>query len=53
MAPSQTLLVGGESLSGELLGRWRERHPDVVVFNAYGPSEATVNCCEWRLEPGT
>ncbi|WP_075732005.1 amino acid adenylation domain-containing protein, partial [Streptomyces acidiscabies] len=51
-APSETLLVGGEALSGELLGRWRERHPDVVVFNAYGPSEATVNCCEWRLEPG-
>ncbi|MFB8144993.1 non-ribosomal peptide synthetase, partial [Streptomyces parvus] len=52
VAPSETLLVGGEALSGELLGRWRERHPDVVVFNAYGPSEATVNCCEWRLEPG-
>ncbi|WP_178854910.1 non-ribosomal peptide synthetase, partial [Streptomyces acidiscabies] len=52
VAPSQTLLVGGEALSGELLGRWRERHPDVVVFNAYGPSEATVTCCEWRLEPG-
>ncbi|MFB8144974.1 non-ribosomal peptide synthetase, partial [Streptomyces parvus] len=52
VAPSETLLVGGEALSGELLGRWRERHPDVVVFNAYGPSEATVTCCEWRLEPG-
>ncbi|MFF2014310.1 amino acid adenylation domain-containing protein, partial [Streptomyces sp. NPDC058195] len=52
VAPSRTLLVGGEALSGELLGRWRERHPDVTVFNAYGPSEATVNCCEWRLEPG-
>ncbi|MFE3907967.1 amino acid adenylation domain-containing protein, partial [Streptomyces sp. NPDC059153] len=52
VAPSKTLLVGGEALSGELLGRWRERHPGVVVFNAYGPSEATVTCCEWRLDPG-
>ncbi|MFF2013512.1 amino acid adenylation domain-containing protein, partial [Streptomyces sp. NPDC058195] len=52
VAPSRTLLVGGEALSGELLGRWRERHPDVTVFNAYGPSESTVTCCEWRLEPG-
>ncbi|MCX4692919.1 non-ribosomal peptide synthase/polyketide synthase [Streptomyces sp. NBC_01408] len=52
VAPSETLVLGGEALSGELLGRWRERHPDVVVFNAYGPSETTVNCCEWRLEPG-
>ena len=30
---------------GERLRVWR-------LFNAYGPTEATVNCVEWRLGPG-
>ncbi|MCQ6253289.1 AMP-binding protein, partial [Streptomyces malaysiensis subsp. malaysiensis] len=52
VAPAGTLVVGGEVLRGEVLDRWRRRHPDVTVFNAYGPTEATVNCMEWRLDPG-
>ncbi|UNS95050.1 AMP-binding protein [Streptomyces tubbatahanensis] len=53
MAPTGTLVVGGEALTGEVLDRWRERRPDVTIFNAYGPTETTVNCMEWRLDSGT
>ncbi len=52
VAPAGTLVVGGEALTGEVLDAWRRRHPDVTVYNAYGPTEATVNCTEWRLDPG-
>ncbi|WP_146067095.1 non-ribosomal peptide synthetase, partial [Streptomyces sp. B188M101] len=52
VAPAGTLVVGGEALTGEVLDAWRRRHPDVTVYNAYGPTEATVNCMEWRLDPG-
>jgi len=52
-APSKELLLGGEALTGEALAEFRSTHPDVTVFNVYGPTEATVNCSEYRIEPGT
>ncbi|MFD0427057.1 amino acid adenylation domain-containing protein, partial [Streptomyces parvus] len=52
LAGDGMLLVGGEALSGGVLREWRERHPGVVVVNAYGPTELTVNCAEFRIAPG-
>ncbi|MER0246958.1 amino acid adenylation domain-containing protein, partial [Streptomyces sp. HSW2009] len=52
VSPSQMLVVGGEALVGEALSSWRAAHPDVVVVNAYGPTEATVNCTDYWIEPG-
>jgi amino acid adenylation domain-containing protein len=43
-------LFGGEALWGEALAPWRERHPQATLLNVYGPTEATVNCCEYRIE---
>jgi amino acid adenylation domain-containing protein len=51
-SPSQELLLGGEALTGEALRPWREQHPGVTVCNVYGPTEATVNCTEYRISPG-
>ncbi len=52
-APRGELLLGGEALlGGGTLERWRREHPDTVVLNVYGPTEATVNCAEYRIEPG-
>nr|WP_253774194.1 non-ribosomal peptide synthetase [Goodfellowiella coeruleoviolacea] len=48
-SPSRTLIIGGEALRGEALRSWRERFPEVEVINAYGPTEATVNCTDFRL----
>ncbi|MEU8927033.1 amino acid adenylation domain-containing protein, partial [Kitasatospora sp. NPDC048545] len=51
-SPDSCLIIGGEALFGPALARWRERHPDAVVYNAYGPTEATVNCLDHRIAPG-
>ncbi|WPW33099.1 non-ribosomal peptide synthase/polyketide synthase [Streptomyces atratus] len=51
-SPSEELVVGGEALTGRDLARWRRRHPGVTVVNAYGPTESTVNCTEFRVAPG-
>ncbi|MFF1379057.1 amino acid adenylation domain-containing protein [Streptomyces sp. NPDC058308] len=52
VSPRKELLLGGEALLGEALRTWRDRHPDVTVMNVYGPTEASVNCTEFRIEPG-
>ncbi|WP_328918276.1 amino acid adenylation domain-containing protein [Streptomyces jietaisiensis] len=46
------LVVGGEHLTGEQLTRWRSAHPDVLVTNEYGPTEAAVGCVTFTLGPG-
>ncbi|MFB8237929.1 non-ribosomal peptide synthase/polyketide synthase [Kitasatospora purpeofusca] len=51
-SPSGELLLGGEALLGAVLREWRDRHPGVTVRNVYGPTEATVNCAEYRIAPG-
>ncbi|KAA2254645.1 amino acid adenylation domain-containing protein [Solihabitans fulvus] len=51
-SPTSELLLGGEGLQGEALAQWRRRHPGVTVVNEYGPTEATVGCVEYRIEPG-
>ncbi len=50
-SPTGTLIVGGEKLFGSQLRRWREQHPEVTVYNAYGPTEGTVNASDHRIEP--
>ncbi|MFI0264668.1 AMP-binding protein, partial [Streptomyces sp. NPDC017056] len=52
VGPSGVLVIGGEALRGEVLDAWRRRHPQVAVVNAYGPTEATVNCAEFWVRPG-
>ncbi|MFJ7205933.1 amino acid adenylation domain-containing protein [Streptomyces sp. NPDC098789] len=51
-SPRTELLLGGEALVGEALAPWRELHPHATVWNVYGPTEATVNVTEYRIEPG-
>lgn len=43
-ANTAAFVVGGEALYGETLGPWREHAPDLMIFNEYGPTEATVGC---------
>ncbi|MFI0982767.1 amino acid adenylation domain-containing protein [Streptomyces sp. NPDC021093] len=51
-SPAEQLVLGGESLMGEVLDEWRSRHPGATVINEYGPTETTVGCSEYRIEPG-
>nr|WSW67736.1 amino acid adenylation domain-containing protein [Streptomyces sp. NBC_00995] len=51
-SPTRQLVLGGESLMGEVLDAWRARHPGATVINEYGPTETTVGCTEYRIAPG-
>ncbi|MFE0443144.1 amino acid adenylation domain-containing protein [Streptomyces fungicidicus] len=51
-SPRTELLLGGEALNGEALRSWRAAHPGASVVNCYGPTELTVNCTDYRIEPG-
>jgi amino acid adenylation domain-containing protein len=49
--PSGQLVVGGEQLTGSMLRKWRGLAQHATVVNEYGPTEATVGCMEYRIEP--
>lgn len=53
VAVSSDLLFGGEPVRGAQLHAWRDRHPNATVVSHYGPSEATVGCCDHRVRPGS
>lgn len=43
------LIVGGESLRGQIVQNWRSHDPDARIVNEYGPTEATVGCCVYEV----
>ncbi|WP_408005740.1 non-ribosomal peptide synthetase, partial [Pseudomonas carassii] len=46
------IVCGGGELTTALLQQVRERLPQVRLHNVYGPTEASVDCSAWTLEPG-
>ncbi len=49
---SRGLIVGGEALTADHLAQWRESSPETIVYNEYGPTEATVGCAVYALRAG-
>ncbi|MEO6504220.1 MAG: amino acid adenylation domain-containing protein [Jatrophihabitantaceae bacterium] len=43
-----TLVVGADAFPGSLLHAWRALDPDTVMFNEYGPTEASVANSLWQ-----
>ena len=43
-----TVISGTDACTPELVERWTREHP---MFNAYGPTEATVNSTLWHCRP--
>lgn len=39
-----SFVVGGEDMKARLLNSWKMKTPGTLVFNEYGPTEATVGC---------
>ncbi len=48
----RAVLLGGEALPAELAERTFAAFPEVVLWNHYGPTEATVNITAARVRPG-
>ncbi|MET0264063.1 MAG: amino acid adenylation domain-containing protein, partial [Duganella sp.] len=48
LGPLQALITGGEALAPALAALWGARYP---LFNAYGPTEATVATTVYRYQP--
>ncbi|MBW8832257.1 MAG: amino acid adenylation domain-containing protein, partial [Burkholderiales bacterium] len=47
------VMIGGEAVSSEAIERWLQRDGwRPALFNAYGPTEATVNATVHRIEAG-
>ncbi|WP_433260071.1 amino acid adenylation domain-containing protein [Actinosynnema sp. CS-041913] len=47
VSPDVWFMVGAERLDPELARRWGDRR---ALFNAYGPTEVTINAVMWRYE---
>nr|UXB94800.1 non ribosomal peptide synthetase [Pseudomonas syringae] len=45
------IVCGGGELTTALAAQVRERLPTARLHNVYGPTEATVDCSVWTLEP--
>jgi amino acid adenylation domain-containing protein/non-ribosomal peptide synthase protein (TIGR01720 family) len=41
---AETLVVGGEMFPETLVAFWRQKAPDTVLVNEYGPTETVVGC---------
>nr|WP_277420394.1 amino acid adenylation domain-containing protein [Xanthomonas bonasiae] len=51
-ARATRLVVGGEALNASLVRQWRERMPQAVFVNEYGPTETVVGCAIRTVMPG-
>ncbi|MFB9445167.1 amino acid adenylation domain-containing protein, partial [Dactylosporangium vinaceum] len=43
-------VVGGEALTGDVVGLWRKLAPGSVMVNEYGPTEAVVGCVTFAVD---
>jgi amino acid adenylation domain-containing protein len=48
---TRAFVIGGEQLTAEHVAFWREHAPGTALINEYGPTEAVVGCCVYRV-PG-
>jgi amino acid adenylation domain-containing protein len=46
------VMFGGEHLTGNLVADVRRDEPELAVMNHYGPTEATIGCCVYRVPSG-
>ncbi len=44
-----TMVIGAEALRGDIVTFWRDKAPDTVLLNEYGPTETVVGCSIFRL----
>lgn len=47
--PRQRLILGGEAVSWELIEKIQKIAPNCVIFNHYGPTEATIGVTAFKI----
>ncbi|MBO1348049.1 MAG: amino acid adenylation domain-containing protein [Hormoscilla sp. GUM202] len=50
LLPRQVLILGGEASSADWVCSLQSQAPQCIIFNHYGPTEATVGVLTYRLE---
>lgn len=50
--PKQRLILGGEACSWNLIAQIENYAPECLIFNHYGPTEATVGVLTYAIQPG-
>ena len=45
-------VIGGEALHADTLSLWRDKTPDLLIFNEYGPTETVVGCAVHAVPAG-
>ncbi|MGI8503350.1 MAG: non-ribosomal peptide synthetase [Hassallia sp.] len=51
--PRQRLILGGEAVGWELINKIQKIAPNCVIFNHYGPTEATIGVTTFKIENPT
>ncbi|WP_017653101.1 non-ribosomal peptide synthetase [Fortiea contorta] len=51
--PRQRLILGGETVSWELIEKVHQIAPNCVIFNHYGPTEATIGVTTFKINHPT
>jgi amino acid adenylation domain-containing protein len=46
---TRAFVIGGEPLTAQDIEFWRRNAPETALFNEYGPTEAVVGCCVYRV----
>jgi amino acid adenylation domain-containing protein len=46
---TRAFVIGGEQLTAADVAFWRAHAPGTVLINEYGPTEAVVGCCTYRI----
>jgi len=49
---TRAFIIGGENLLAKSIAFWQDHAPDTVLVNEYGPTEAVVGCCVYRVPAG-
>ena len=49
---TNAFVIGGEALTGEAISFWQENAPHTALYNEYGPTEAVVGCCVYKVPAG-
>ena len=47
----RAMIIGGEALPGEAVAFWQTNAQGTELYNEYGPTEATVGCCVYKVPP--